>query len=414
MWRVVRELMEIREDAPNGLPDYLSSFDLFAGIEAEGAAYLADSLQRFLATLRLVPPGRQGERLLELGANPYFFTLMLKKLRPYDLSLANYFGPSHAHERRGTQTIQSVRYGETHVFHYDHFNVETDRFPYDDAVFDVVLCCEIIEHLTLDPVFMLAEIHRVLKPGGRVVITTPNVNRFQNLFGMALGRNLYDPYSGYGPYGRHNREYTVGEMRELLTACGYTQIDARGVGIHSHTLTRRVAGRLRPDTWRDSVHAVAVATGRPRLKYPTWLFRSMEGVLRITDSDITIDQNDDMHLGAGWHPVEHLDVAVRWTGAKAQAFLWRAPNHTRLHARVNPGPAQLGPVSLTVTAAAAERQFQLTPATWTDIELGLPPGEPGELAVVFQADPVRRPIDAGIGKDTRNLGVQVQCIWLTD
>lgn len=35
------------------------------------------------------------------------------------------------------------------------------------------------------------------------------------------GSNLYDPYSGYGPCGRHNREYTRHELALLLSHCGF-------------------------------------------------------------------------------------------------------------------------------------------------------------------------------------------------
>jgi SAM-dependent methyltransferase len=44
--------------------------------------------------------------------------------------------------------------------------------PFDDAVFDIVLCTEMLEHVP-DPGAVLSEIRRVLKPGGRLVMTTP-------------------------------------------------------------------------------------------------------------------------------------------------------------------------------------------------------------------------------------------------
>lgn len=44
--------------------------------------------------------------------------------------------------------------------------------PFDDAVFDIVLCTEMLEHVP-DPGAVMSEIRRVLKPGGRLVMTTP-------------------------------------------------------------------------------------------------------------------------------------------------------------------------------------------------------------------------------------------------
>lgn len=43
-----------------------------------------------------------------------------------------------------------------------------------DNSFDVVLFTEIIEHITFNPVAMWKEIYRVMKPGARLVVTTPN------------------------------------------------------------------------------------------------------------------------------------------------------------------------------------------------------------------------------------------------
>ena len=81
-----------------------------------------------------------------------------------------YYGP------RGVREIKTARMGGRDVFScaVDLFDVEKDIFPYDDASFDLVLACEIIEHLERDPMHMLREINRVLDHRGTVVLTTPN------------------------------------------------------------------------------------------------------------------------------------------------------------------------------------------------------------------------------------------------
>lgn len=148
--------------------DYLASFDLFVGNEAEGQSYIGLALERFLITLSMIPrTDRPGQKLLELGGNPYFLTLLMKRFRSYDITLANYFGAAGPANGRGKQVVSSEKYDETHEFEYDHFNGEIDEFPYPDHAFDVVLNCEIFEHLTLDPTAYLCECQRVLKPGAR-------------------------------------------------------------------------------------------------------------------------------------------------------------------------------------------------------------------------------------------------------
>ena len=49
--------------------------------------------------------------------------------------------------------------------------------PFDDASFDAALCLEGVEHL-VDPVVFIAELSRVIRPGGHIVLSTPNVMNF--------------------------------------------------------------------------------------------------------------------------------------------------------------------------------------------------------------------------------------------
>ncbi len=62
------------------------------------------------------------------------------------------------------------------------------RLPYADASFDVVLCVEVIEHVS-DHQAALGELARIVKPGGVLVLTTPNV--------MRLNSRLHFLLSGY-------------------------------------------------------------------------------------------------------------------------------------------------------------------------------------------------------------------------
>lgn len=199
------------------LRELVTSIQVEDGPIEELRRYANDDFRRFIYTLGLVPE-KPGLRVLELGANPYFTTTLLRKFRDTELHLANFFAGD---TREGMQNVTIHKTGEVISYAYNQFNVEKDIFPYEDAVFDVVLFCEIIEHLLSDPVQALIEIRRVLKPSGMLVLTTPNVARLENVSKMFAGQNIYDPYSGYGPYGRHNREYTQQDLFSLLSANGF-------------------------------------------------------------------------------------------------------------------------------------------------------------------------------------------------
>ncbi len=226
---VFSEVMQedLSKSPPLPLPEGWSEEDLrrmISSVQVEDASlaelkpYVEADFKRFVYTLSLVPE-HTGQRILELGANPYFTTTLLHKFRQADLHLANFFGKPG---REGKQKVTIHSTDEVIEYVFKQFNIEAETFPYDDDSFDVVLFCEIIEHLLSDPVHALTEIRRVLKPGGDLVLTTPNVARLENARKIIAGENVYDPYSGHGPYGRHNREYTQEDLFSLLTANWFT------------------------------------------------------------------------------------------------------------------------------------------------------------------------------------------------
>jgi len=183
-------------------------------------AYVDDSFGRFVRTYGLV--SNLSGTCLELGANPYFATHLIEEYTDLKVSYANYFGGTDA---EASQVLRYRTVDDTEVTQDLHsllFNIEDDEIPYREGEFDVVLFCEIIEHLLMDPVAVLRKIRRVLKPGGTLILTTPNVARLSNILRLANGQNVYDPYSGYGPYGRHNREYLMSELHALLAFMGFT------------------------------------------------------------------------------------------------------------------------------------------------------------------------------------------------
>lgn len=392
--------------------DYLLSFDLFKGNEYEGYAYIHDAIGRLLITLQMVPPTpAPGARLLELGANPYFMTLLLQRLRPYSLRLANYFGPR---ERlpQAAQTIHSARYGETHTFLYDHFNVEHDDFPYRDNSFDVVLFCEILEHLTFNPTHTLAEIHRVLKPGGFVIVTTPNMVRWEHLLALALGRNVNDPYSGHGVYGRHNREYAPGEVVRLLRDCGFAVQRLRLANPHRQDAAQYLASGLRAH-WCEHIFALAQATDLPPYRYRPWLYRSLVSMHRATAALVVVGENDELHTGLGWHEVDSLAVhagrPVRWTQQTAEVFLRARGGENVLIVEVYTGPATLGAVEVTLSCAGASMQALPPADTWYPLRLPLAPRAPGEeVRLTIAVDRLRCPAREGVSIDPRSLGVMVR------
>src|SRR5207244_3821228 len=59
-------------------------------------------------------------------------------------------------------------------------DLNTGALPYRSGAFDRATCLEVIEHV-IDPLQLLRELHRVLRPAGRLILTTPNIRYFRNV-----------------------------------------------------------------------------------------------------------------------------------------------------------------------------------------------------------------------------------------
>ena len=266
------------------IPALLEYLDSFAGSglnPAEIKNYLNFSLDRFLKTLELIPEDIGGKsRVLELGASPYFMSLLLKKKLNCSLDFGNYFGSDKKVKTK--EVLVSGAFSERHVMEFRHFNVERDRFPFKDNTYDMVLFCEIIEHLTVNPVHSLVQINRILKKGGYLVITTPNVLRYENILKLLIGANVHDHYSGYGAHGRHNREYTPSELRLLVEGMGfevvrlYTKVTG-SMKIEGFSIKkfRRFIQLLTTNNRGSNIFLLARKTKDTGPVYPSWLFESM-------------------------------------------------------------------------------------------------------------------------------------------
>jgi len=113
------------------------------------------------------------------------------------------------------------------------------RLPVADGAADVVIMSELIEHL-VDPDGAVAEVRRVLRPGGSLLLSTPNLAAWYNRGLLALGiQPVFSEVSLHGVFGRpgqvvagHLRLFTRRALTGFLTASGFRCVTVTGARYH--------------------------------------------------------------------------------------------------------------------------------------------------------------------------------------
>ncbi|MFD7815509.1 class I SAM-dependent methyltransferase [Streptomyces sp. NPDC059785] len=123
--------------------------------------------------------------------------------------------------------------------------------PFATGSADAVLFSEVLEHL-VDPDAALDEIRRVLRPGGHLMLSTPNLAAWYNRVLLAAGvQPVFSEVSLRAVHGRPGREvvghlrlYTARALRQFVTAAGFETVRLRGAPFHGVPRALRPLDRL--------------------------------------------------------------------------------------------------------------------------------------------------------------------------
>jgi SAM-dependent methyltransferase len=152
---------------------------------------------------------RAGERVLDLGCGAGRFLTALREAGadPAGVEIAE------AAAERARATGVEVRL------------VEPDgTLPYGHGEFDLVWCSEVLEHIP-DVAGTLFEVRRVLKRGGRLLLTVPYHGRLQ---AAAIALTRFE--SHFDPQGQHVRFFTGTSLMEALMAADFYLVTVRPDG----------------------------------------------------------------------------------------------------------------------------------------------------------------------------------------
>jgi len=158
------------------------------------------------------PSGGAPPRILDVGAQFGSLTVYAVKLGCHAAAVD--YGPA-------ARIFQKV--AADHGVDYKECDVGAEPLPFPDNQFDFVTYTDVMEHHSFSPKRVLREIRRVLVPGGRVILVTPNhaslYNRLKLLFGGSVNDDFeyfFDTCADEGIYDGHHREYTRAELRAAL------------------------------------------------------------------------------------------------------------------------------------------------------------------------------------------------------
>ena len=169
-------------------------------------------IQRLIERDGLRPPASvielgaaPGDQIADLGARGYRATAV-------DIGL-------HSDEWGGGESGRMLDLLAASDVEFVQWDLEVTPYPLPDDSYDAVIMTEVYEHLREYPVTSLQEVHRILRPGGRLYFTTPNAAYLMNRLRLSAGRNVSSPLAdwiGGVPFARHAREYTFREAHELM------------------------------------------------------------------------------------------------------------------------------------------------------------------------------------------------------
>jgi len=208
--KIVREILEELNGLAYGAPSKWLEKDML---------FLEDRYQRILARF---PEVARGEVGLEVGLHHGIVAFLLKR----KFRLKKLYALEHPTTcKRFTKKYLAKLEKERIILRA--CDLHSENLPWPKNFFDFIVFSEIMEHLIpADLPFVIREIRRVLKKGGKLLVTTPNIASLLKRVNLLFGKNPneFDLRMHFDTYG-HIREYTMGEVVNVLQEGGFRIVE---------------------------------------------------------------------------------------------------------------------------------------------------------------------------------------------
>jgi SAM-dependent methyltransferase len=235
----------IKETRSLTLPDLATNYEeyveeFYQYLPKNKEVFINDALyhkKRYLDMLQLP----LGNRVLELGSDKPFITHCLRKLYP----------DSTFH----TISID-IPYSPYPIIRVD---IESEVFPFEDESIDDVIFTEVLEHLFRDPAWVVFQINRVLRIGGKVFLTTPNACGYDAVQNILLQKNPNERNQFYAKIeSGHPHLWTAHEVRMVLEAHGFLIRELGTEDYYDIPLSNEVAEFIKKNSIAPGFHAQAL------------------------------------------------------------------------------------------------------------------------------------------------------------
>ena len=187
------------------LPDILAWYKDYSNSQKFRLAFDLEIIERFI---------HQDATMLEFGSCPPILTFALKHT---GYSVCGLDLEPDRFDRVCREESLNIK----------KVDFEEEYLPFSDDSFDVVVFNEVFEHLRINPIFTFREIHRVLKPRGTLLLSTPNLISLKGWWHLAVmgqsANEIYDAYEKLETLGHagHVRLYTPLEITRFLEKMGF-------------------------------------------------------------------------------------------------------------------------------------------------------------------------------------------------
>ena len=174
--------------------------------------------------------------LLDLGCGDGNFTIMLAK----KLSTSNVFGIDIVDKNVEQSVVKGIKCRQV--------NLDSAKFPFENDTFDAICASQILEHVS-DTDGFIKEAYRILKPGGYIVLSTPNLASWHCMIFLIFGYqpaycDISDEFTAAGclipawagnfeknpGFPNHRRVFTLSSLKFFLKYHGFIVEKTAGSG----------------------------------------------------------------------------------------------------------------------------------------------------------------------------------------